>query len=396
MYNCLVINVDELWLKGKNRHIYYNTINNHIRKVVGEYHQSLYTCKTENQRLVVKSETPFSDELIQSVLDIPGINSIAPAIEVELDINKIYQVSKDEFKKFSERPHTFKVKTKRSNKKFSMGSMDVSSNVGGVLLEAYDNLSVDIKNPEIVLDVRILDKAAYISSSKLAGVGGFPVGVHGNLLTLLSGGFDSPVASYMMARRGCKQSLVFFYAYPFVGDEVKDKIVSIAKSLARYQIETDLYIFPFGDIQEKIAEICRPEYRTLLFRKYMILASNVLAEKIGAMALVTGDSLGQVSSQTIHNIMALDNFSKRSIFRPLIGLTKLEIIEWSKKIGIHDLSVIPHDDACAIFAPKHPVLKPDQIYMDKLDEDGAILNLIMRKFEEVDRLSFSFDGKSIN
>ncbi len=192
----------------------------------------------------------------------------------------------------------------------------------------------------------------------LPGIGGIPVATSGHVVSLISGGFDSPVASYLMSKRGCQLTLVFCHAYPFVSHAVLDKIKRLAASLGRYQQGLDLYILPFGSLQEAIAKACKEEYRTLLFRHYMIKAADQLAHRVKADALCMGDALSQVSSQTMRNIAVLDRSTVRPILRPLIGFNKVEVIALAKKIGTHDISVIPQEDACSLLAPRHPITKP--------------------------------------
>ncbi len=368
MYNTLVINVDELWLKGKNRPLYYRAIKGHIKYILKREVKEAFELNNQGQRLVASFEQSIEENLLETLLKIPGIHSIYPAMQVESDINLIVEACSKEVEQLDGSPVSFKIQTKRSNKKFPMNSMEISREVGHLLLEKHSHLKVDVHHPQLLIDVKILANGSYISSKKYLGIGGLPVGMSGHLITLLSAGFDSPVASYLMSKRGCKQTFIFFYAYPFVGDEVKEKIVDLYKVLSQYQIDAKLYIIPFGDVQSEISKGCKVEYRTLLFRYYMLASASLLAQKLGADALLTGDSLGQVSSQTIGNISLLDSLSSYSVFRPLLGHNKVEIIDLARTVGTHDISVIPHDDACSLFAPKHPVIKPDKLYLKKFVE----------------------------
>jgi tRNA uracil 4-sulfurtransferase len=369
MYQTIIINVDELWLKGKNRHLYYQALNDHIRFVVKKEHAGdTFTCRNESQRLVLSSnnEQPFSEQTIERLSCVPGIFSLMPARRLELDLDQVVPALKEELAEIDQkRVNTFKVITKRSDKRFPMNSMEISRTVGGYVLEAFSWLKVDIHHPKLEVELRVHQHAIYLSTKKIAGVGGLPWGMSGHLVTMISGGFDSPVASYLMSKRGCRQTFIFFHAYPLVGDEVLDKIKKIVEHLAKFQKAADLYIIPFGDLQAKVSELSRLEYRTVMFRRLMIECATKLANAINAQALLTGDSLGQVSSQTIHNIALLESGAEIPIFRPLVGLNKMEIIEWSRRIGTHDISTLPHDDACAMLSPKHPVIRPDRRYWEK-------------------------------
>ncbi|MBF0360064.1 MAG: tRNA 4-thiouridine(8) synthase ThiI [Oligoflexia bacterium] len=382
MYKILMVNVDEICLKGRNRDTFWNKLDAHIRSVLKVYQfspTSKYKCYRDDLRYIIEifGDDYFNQNTLDALVKIPGIYSILLARKTALDFEKLVQevfVELDELKEkglFGQKIKTFKVNTKRAYKRFSMDSNGISRELGHLILERYNSKSevikVDLHNPELVILVRVLSGGIYFSTKTLYGIGGLPTGVSGRVLTLLSGGFDSPVASYLMFKRGIEQSFIFFHAYPFVANEVVDKVIEIVKKLAPYQSRSILYVVPFGDIQGSIAKICKPEYRTMLFRRYMIECATILAREIEAEALVTGDSIGQVASQTLSNLALIDRGSEISIFRPLIGFNKLEIINLARKIGTFDISVIPQDDACTLLAYKHPVTKPYRDYWDKFN-----------------------------
>lgn len=392
MYNVVVISVDELWLKGKNRPVYFKTIRRHIYELIKAYHNAPFTCTSEEQRIVAKSDTFFSESCIQALVKVPGIHSVAPARRIPVAYELIMPAITQELLALAPLPRTFKVHTKRSYKGFPNTSMEISAKLGGEVLTAFPQLKVDVNTPEMIIEIRIMENNIYVSTRQLKGIGGLPVGTSGHVLSLLSGGFDSPVASYLMAKRGCRLTFAFFYAYPFVGDEVKDKIIKLTEVLGRFQRFSRLFIIPFGEVQNAIAKECKNDYRTVLFRKAMLECANLLARKIHADALVTGDSLGQVSSQTIGNISALDDYSTKPIFRPLIGFNKIEIIDLAKKIGTHDISVIPHDDACSLFAPKHPIIKPDTDYLKEFAQQFPLENELKEAIEKAWVYEISLSG----
>ncbi|TDJ06036.1 MAG: tRNA 4-thiouridine(8) synthase ThiI [Deltaproteobacteria bacterium] len=368
MYKILLINVDELWLKGKNRYLYFKTLKGHVKDVLKSYHSGKMEFANVFQRLVVKSDTAFNEETLEAVRIIPGIHSINLAFQVEKDIDKALEESIKAFKAMPHQNFTFKVHTTRTDKTFPTTSMEVNRYLGHHLLENFPQLKVDVHKPDLWLEVKILPDSIYVSTKKLKGIGGQPLGQTGHLVTMLSGGLDSPVASYLMSKRGCKQTFVFFYSYPFVGEEVLEKIKALTSIISKYQRGCKLYVIPFGEFQKSITKEVYEEYRTVIFRKYMIDCSNLLAERVKAQGILTGDVIGQVSSQTIGNIALLDQISSRPIFRPLVGFNKAEIIELSKEIGTYETSIIPHDDACSLFAPKNPIIRPDKKYWDKFNE----------------------------
>lgn len=396
MYTIILINVDELWLKGKNRPVYVKTIRQHIRELLKKCHPHPSSCTSEEQRIVARSEEPFDESVIQALLRVPGIHSILPARRIETEFEALVSVVNEELNVMVQSgtlPDTFKVQTKRSYKGFPLTSMEVSQEIGARVLDAFPQLKVDVREPQLEIWIRVMENNIYVSSRKQLGVGGLPTGTSGHLVSLLSGGFDSPVASYLMSKRGCRLTFVFFYAYPFVGDEVKEKITRLAGVLGRFQRHSQLYVIPFGSIQELISNKCKPDYRTVFFRKAMLGCSNLLARKVKADALVTGDALGQVSSQTIGNIAALDRYSSRPVFRPLVGFNKIEIIQTAKKIGTHDISIIPHDDACSLFAPKHPVLRPDINYMEHFHQELNLEEPLKKCIEDAEVYDIRLTGE---
>jgi thiamine biosynthesis protein ThiI len=393
MYNTAVINVDELWLKGKNRPLYFRAITRHLRELLAALHPHEFTCKREQQRLVAQSDVPFPLDLLQALANVPGVHSVFPARRVPVSLDALLPVIDEELSKLTPPPATFKVETRRSYKGFPLTSMEVSAEIGAQVLKRHPGLKVNVKTPGLVIEIRILEKNIYLSTHKIPGAGGLPVGTSGHVVSLISGGFDSPVASYLMSRRGCRQTFIFFYAYPFVGEEVKNKILELMKVLGRYQRHCRLYIAAFGDIQQIISKRCKEDYRTLLFRKAMLRCAELLARKVKAEALLTGDALGQVSSQTIGNIAVLDKFSSLPIFRPLLGFNKVEIIDLAKKIGTHDISVIPHDDACSLFAPRHPIIRPRESYLEQFHREVTMDEQLQRCLEEAEIYDISLTGE---
>lgn len=394
MYKHLIFNVDELWLKGKNRPLYFKALQKHLRSVLKAHHRHPFKIINEHQRLVAHSEESFSEALIQATVKIPGLSNITPSRAANLDLDSVMEKIVEELQLIDPHLNTFKVNTKRPNKNFSMCSMDISAKIGHQVLLAFPHLKVDVRQPKIVIELRILDQFIYVSAQKLVGIGGLPNGTSGRAVTLLSGGFDSPVASFLMAKRGVRQSLVFFHAYPYVGDEVVEKIVGISKVLAGFQNGTCLCVIPFGAIQQKIAESCLEDYRTLFFRLIMLKCAALLAEKIGASALLTGDVLGQVSSQTMENMVLQDSFVSKLILRPLVGYNKREIIDLAKKIGTHDLSVVPHDDACSLFAPTFPIIRPKRDYVERYFQENNFDDIMTQAIDSAQVLAIDVAGKT--
>lgn len=371
----ILINVDELWLRGKNRKSYFRMLRGQLASRIKNFHSDHFSIKNENQRLVLKSKTEFNRELVENLKYLPGLHSLLPVLECESEMEQIKSLSRDlidDLLKNDDQKRTFKVTTQRADKKTIFTSMDVSREVGGYLLSLYPQLKVELKKPELELQIKVSYQGkTYLTLEKVSGIGGLPLQSSGYGLSLLSGGFDSPVASVMMATRGISQHFVFFHAYPFVGDEVCEKIKKIASQLALFQQGCDLTIIPFGEIQKKIISRCEDKYRTNLFRWAMVVSANQLANEKNLECLITGDSLGQVSSQVLSSLYLLDQASSLPILRPLIGTQKKEILKKSRQYGFFDYSSMPHEDACQLMAPRNPVINPNKPYWDKVTDDLA-------------------------
>lgn len=383
MYKSLLINIDEVWLRGKNRRWYTNVLKKNISKTLSTYiDRKSFTVTQEGPKFFIQFEEPITEEAIDALTFIAGIHSLQPCRYVENDLELIKEVAQtelaDTIKKScqEEEPATFRVETRRMNKKFPQTSMEISRQVGGFLKKHFPLLTPKMKKPNHTLHIRVLERGSFISCRQLMGLGGVPVGTTGKAVTLISGGFDSPVASHLLFRRGLEQTFAFFHPAPYVSEDAADKVRRIVQSLAKHQSHTRFYVVPFGRIQEKLSEQAREDYRTLLFRQMMIKVSAQIATKENAKALVMGDSLSQVSSQSLDNLVVLDQTTSLPILRPLIGSNKSEILKTSRKIGIHDISVEPQDDACSLFAPKHPIIRGSTSYTDHFFEENDFSSLI--------------------
>ncbi len=394
-YKTLVISVDELWLKGGNRKYYFNRFKTHVKALLKSFHNHPTVCRNESQKLVIESPNAFSQELIDALKWLPGLQRIRPSIEIDSNYDTIIQESIDLVSKVSNKEQSFKVQCRRDDKSFPIKGQDMNRELGHILTEKFPKLKVDVRSPELVLEIKIYSKKTFLSLENIQGIGGLPSGMSGHMLTLLSGGFDSPVASYLMARRGCSQDYAFFYAYPYVGDDVKDKILQLMEKLKRFHYKTRLFVIPFGEIQNKISQTCHIEYRTLLFRKFMLECAARLAKTLEAEALITGDNIGQVSSQTLGNLTTLDQCTPLSIFRPLLGMNKKEIIKLSRTIETHDISIIPHDDACSLFAPQNPILRPDKEYWETYLKTNDFTQEMEKAISEAEIHKFDSRGNNI-
>jgi len=254
-------------------------------------------------------------------------------------------------------PRTFKVETRREDKHFQLNSPQLSSKIGGYILREIPELTVDVHNPEVTVNIEVR-KDIYIYADKQAGAGGLPVGTNGKATLLLSGGIDSPVAGYMVAKRGVVVNAVHFYSYPYTSERAKDKVISLAKIMTDYCGRVNLYVVPFTDIQLAINKLCPPELLTLIMRRIMMRIAEQIAKNTGSQALITGESIGQVASQTMEALGVTDNAVNIPVFRPVIGMDKEEIVQVAKKIDTYETSILPYEDCCTVFVPKHPKTKP--------------------------------------
>jgi thiamine biosynthesis protein ThiI len=392
-----VISIDELWLKGKNRKNYLKMAIDHINAVFKNYHQDKFSYKVQSERLYYSSKTSFNDELIEALTKVPGLAYISPCIMLdrlpEQSLENVYDVILSELEFLEKTPKTFRALVRRVDKSFNETSVMVGREIGHRVITRYPKATVNLKTSELLIDVRILPKHVVVSNLTKKGIGGLPWGSTGSAVTMLSGGFDSPVASFLMAKRGVKQAFVFFHAYPYVGREVLSKIKSLSSLLAKYQRQSHLYIVPFGEIQGIISHNCREEYRTLIFRRFMIEITNLICEKIKADAVITGDCIGQVSSQTMPNLHLMDQISERMILRPLVGFNKLEILNCATTIGTHDISIIPHDDACELFASKNPIIIPNLDYWKSWDAGLNFTTEVQTALDNTESYSINLKGE---
>ncbi len=384
MFSTFLIKYGEIAIKGKNRHLFEEALVNQIRHALSKV-DGAFSVMREQGRIYIDCEGGFDyDETVEALQRVFGIVGICPVMKVEdrgmdelvkdvihflqetLELTPLPEEqgkgsSKTEIpveNAAEEDAITFKVMTRRANKSYPVSSMEVNSELGGRILEAFPGLRVDVHNPELVLHVEIREKI-YIYSKVIPGPGGMPVGTSGRAMLLLSGGIDSPVAGYMIGKRGVVIDAVYFHAPPYTSDRAKEKVVDLAKLVARYTGPIRLHVVNFTEIQLSIYEKCPHDELTIIMRRYMMRIAERFAAMDGSMALITGESIGQVASQTIQSLSVTNEVCQLPVFRPLIGFDKQEIVEVAKKIGTFETSILPFEDCCTIFVAKHPVTKPN-------------------------------------
>lgn len=365
------ISFGELMLKGKNRMSFVEKSIKQIRKACREYHLGDHLF--DQGKLFIEAPVEEFDGIIAKIKMVFGLLYVYPTLVVEKDYDAIEEACKLLLK--DEGQITFKVKATRAGKSFKDNSMEIAAEVGGRILKNFSNLKVDIKNPEktVYVDIR---KYAYVYGERIKCIGGLPMGTGGRALLLLSGGIDSPVAGFEMARRGVEIGAIHFHSYPFTSERAQDKVKRLAEQMSTYVGEFRLYNINLLNIYTAINKNCRPRFTTVLARRFMMRIGEILARRDGFDGFITGEALGQVASQTIQGISVVNDATSLPILRPLINMDKTEIIDLAKMIGTYDISIEPYDDCCSFFAPDRPATKPrlNDILREEehLDIDGLV------------------------
>ena len=355
----LLLKLGEVVLKGLNRRSFEDKLVKTVRhrmKACGSFQVYVRqsTIYVEPQKDDCDMEAAY-----KAAKQIFGVVTIARAVPCEKDINAIVETAKTYLADAFAAAKTFKVESKRADKNFYLNSIQISQAVGGELAEAFPHVAVDVHKPDLTVYVEIREKHAYVHAPSVAGAGGLPVGTGGRAVSLLSGGLDSPVSSWMIARRGVELEMVHFVSPPYTSQQAQDKVIQLAQELTPYCGRMLIHVIPFTKIQEEIRKNCPEEYFTLIMRRFMMRISEAVAKKAGAHALVTGESLGQVASQTMMALGVTEDVTTMPILRPLIGTDKVEIIRLAREIGTYETSILPYEDCCTVFTPRHPAIRPN-------------------------------------
>ncbi|WBW95496.1 tRNA uracil 4-sulfurtransferase ThiI [Oceanirhabdus sp. W0125-5] len=345
----LIKYASEIFLKGLNRRMFEDKLINNIKCSLGELNFKLFN---DEGRWFIDCDRV--EEAIDAVKKVFGVTELCIVYEVDAEYDEIKKVA---INLTSDLSGTFKVSTNRANKKFEMKSMEISREIGGDILENNDKLTVKMKNPDHMVYIEIRKKA-YVYTECILAVGGLPYGINGSTMLMLSGGIDSPVAGYLMARRGVELQCVYYHSHPYTSEKAKEKVIDLAKKLKKYTGTFKLHVVSFTDIQMDIIEMCRKDELTIIMRRFMMKIACMLAEKYGIHSVTSGESVGQVASQTMESLVVTDNIADRPAFRPLIAMDKNEIMDISRKIDTYETSILPYEDCCTIFVPKHPKTKP--------------------------------------
>lgn len=372
----LLCKYGEIVLKGANRKYFEDMLCREMKKRAKGYGNfDIYRAQSTIY-IDPKDESADMDGMFEAASKVFGIAAIARAAVCEKNMESIAETVRSYVPAFLEGKRTFKVEAKRSDKTFPLDSMEISREIGGVILETCHRLRVDVHKPDITVKVEIREFGAYVSAGQFKGAGGMPVGTNGKGLLLLSGGIDSPVAGYMMAKRGLKLDAIHFESFPYTSERAREKVLELASIVAEYSGDIFVHVVSLTHIQEELVKACEEDYFTLLLRRYMMTIAERVAKQTDSLALITGESLGQVASQTMQALAVTDNAVNMPVFRPCIGMDKEEIVTISRKIGAFETSIQPYEDCCTVFTPKHPKTKPVlekvKAEEDKLDFEALV------------------------
>lgn len=389
-FQSFLIKYGEIGIKGKNRYLFEDALVRQMRFALKEVDGDFYVHKAQG-RVYVECESEYDyEETVESLKRVFGIVGICPVVRVE--DRGFEQLSKDVVfyikEMYPEGNQTFKVEARRSKKQYPMTSMELNCELGGVILDAVPGMKVDVHNPSIRLNVEVREEI-YLYSEIIPGPGGMPVGTNGNAMLLLSGGIDSPVAGYMIAKRGVGLQATYFHAPPYTSERAKEKVVDLAKLVSRYAGPIQLNVVNFTDIQLYIYDKCPHEELTIIMRRYMMKIAEHFAKENRCLGLITGESIGQVASQTMQSLAATNAVCTLPVYRPLIGFDKREIVEIAEKIDTFETSIQPFEDCCTIFVAKHPVTKPnlERIERSERNLEEKIDELVKTAIETVETIT---------
>ena len=360
MFQSFLIKYAEIGIKGKNRYLFEDALLSHIHHALKRL-DGQFTVTKESGRIYAHAGAPFDyDEVTEALTCVFGVAAVCPLKRVE-DLG--FEALKKQVVEYIEETYpdksfTFKVNTRRVNKQYPGSSEQINRDLGEVILETFPQTKVDVHQPDVLLNVEIRPKGVNLYSRVIPGPGGMPVGTNGRAMLLLSGGIDSPVAGYMISKRGVGIEAVYFHAPPYTSERAKQKVVDLAREVSRYSGPIKLHVVNFTDIQLAIYDKCPHEELTIIMRRYMMRIAEELAVKDNCQGLITGESIGQVASQTVHSLAVTNEVCALPVFRPVIGFDKQDIVDIALKIGTYETSIEPYEDCCTIFVAKHPVTKP--------------------------------------
>ena len=372
MHEIILCKLGEIVLKGLNRHSFEMKLMSNIRRRTQRYGKFKIYSRQSTIYVETVEETCDLNAAYDACKKVFGIIAIARAVPCAKEKEAIFATAKEYLGPALLAAKSFKVESKRSDKSFPMGSIQLSQWVGGALHDAFPHLTVDVHTPELTVYLEVREDAAYVHGPAEAAAGGLPIGMGGHAVSLLSGGIDSPVSSYMIAKRGVQLELLHFASPPYTSEQAREKVLQLAQELTVWCGRLTVHVVPFTEIQEEIRRKCPEDHFTLIMRRFMMRLGDRLAHELACKAIVTGESLGQVASQTIQALVVSDDVSTLPVLRPLIGMDKEEIVRVARHVGTFDTSILPYEDCCTVFTPRHPKTKPD---LEEVREYEAALDI---------------------
>lgn len=391
MKEIILVKYGEMALKGLNKKTFEDILSKNIRRRLKKIGKFSYTSAQSTLYITPEDDSIDLEEVVSKVGKIFGIAALCRACVCEKDFDDICMKSYDYLADSLSGARTFKVTAKRADKAFPMKSPEICMELGGRLLERFPHLTVDVKNPDITVTVEIRDTNAFIHAENIKGAGGLPVGSSGKALLLLSGGIDSPVAGWMMAKRGVNIAAIHYVSPPYTSDRAQLKVETLCQKLTDYCGGIAFYCVPFTELQEAIKDNCPEEFFTIIMRRLMMEIAQRIAAKDGCLALITGESVGQVASQTMAAIGCTDAVCRIPVLRPLVGMDKTEIIEIARRIDTFETSTLPYEDCCTVFTPRHPKVRPQLSDIEKAQSSFDFEPLIVKAVEGTELKTFSFD-----
>ena len=386
MKEMFLLKLGEIVLKGANRRTFEETLKKNVRRTVSHFGAFKVYIMQSTVYVEPQSEDCDLDGAWEACGHVFGISSMCRCRACGKDLDAIYQAVVDYLGDELSVQKSFKVESKRSDKSFPLNSIQISQEIGGRLAEAFPQVAVDVHKPSYVVNVEVRDFAAYIHGPAQPGAGGLPTGTGGRAAVLLSGGIDSPVAGYMIAKRGVELECIHFFSYPYTSERAKEKVLELAKLMTKYCGRMTVDVVGFTEIQEAIRDHCREEYFTIIMRRFMMRISEAIARDHGAKCLVTGENLGQVASQTMDAMAVTGAVVHMPMFHPLIGMDKEEIVSIARRIGTLETSILPYEDCCTVFTPKHPKTKPVLEAVEAEEARLDVAGLIARAIENTEKI----------
>ena len=386
MNDIILLKLGEIVLKGLNRKSFEQKLMSNVRRRLEPIGKFRVYCLQSTVYVEAQEDGADMDAAFAALKKVFGVIKLSRAAACEKDRDAIAALAIEYLREDMERVRSFKVESKRSDKSFPLTSIQLSQYVGGLLAEAYPNVQVDVHEPELTVHLEVRDLAAYVHATPVPGAGGMPVGSNGVAVTLLSGGIDSPVSTYMIAKRGVRLIPVHFFSFPYTSQQAKDKVVELGRQLTEYCGRMTLEVVPFTHIQEEIRDKCPEEYFTLIMRRFMMRIAKRIADANGAKAVVTGENLGQVASQTMEAMASTQAVIDMPVLQPLIGMDKEEIVTLARKIGTFETSILPYEDCCTVFTPKHPRTHPKLKDVEAAESALDIAALVDEAVKDIERI----------